>query len=74
MAVDALSRRYEDGGSATIASVVPDYQDVTSSYKADWNTKELLEQLVVDPLGKHGYTLANGLIRYQGRLVIGGDD
>ena len=72
LATHALSRCHEEDSSATITSVIPDwYQEVTSSYEADESTEELFQQLVVDHSAKPGYTLTNGLIRYQGKLVIG---
>ena len=48
-------------------------QEVSASYEVDVTAKELLQQLVVNPTAKPGYTLVNGIIRYQGRMVLGND-
>ena len=47
---------------------------MASNYETDESIRELLQQLVVDPNAKQGYTLTNGLIRNRGRLVIGKDE
>ena len=75
MAANALSRCYEEGDSVALTIVVPDwYREVASSYETDKNIQDLLQQLVVDPNARQGYTLTNGLIKYQGRLVIRKDE
>jgi len=72
MAVDALSICHEEGSSAAIIVITPDwYQEVVTSYEGDEKIKELLEQLILDPNGRPGYTLTKGVIRYHGRLIIG---
>ena len=44
LTADALSKCYEEGSSAAITTVVPNWcQEVVSSYKANENTKELLQ-------------------------------
>lgn len=48
-------------------------REVTTSYtKGEW-IKELMEQMVLDPDSKLGYTLRNGQLRYKERMVIGED-
>lgn len=75
LAADALSRCHEEGHSAALTVLVPDWhREVASSYENDESMRELLQQLVVDPSTKPGYTLINGLIRNKGRLVIGDDE
>jgi len=70
-ATNGLSRCFE-GASTTITSIIPDrYQEVTTSYEKGGWTKELLEQLILNPNSRQGFTLSNGLMRYKGRLVIG---
>ena len=69
---DALSRCHEEGSSVAITAFVPDwYQKVPASYERGEWTKELLEQLSIDDNSKPRYTILNGLLRYQGRLVAG---
>jgi len=65
VAADALYRYFEGGESTAITSAIPDcYQKLTASYEGDEWTKELLEQLVIDPSSRQGFTLTNGLLRY----------
>lgn len=72
--VDALSKCMEEGTSAAMTSLTLEwYLEMVSNYgKGDW-TKELIEQLTLDPTSRPGYTQRNGLLRYQKRLVIGDD-
>ena len=44
---------------------------MAKSYESDEQTETLLEQLIIDPASKEGYTLANGVMRLKGRLVVG---
>ena len=57
---------------ASIAFVILDWnQDITASYEQDDWSKGLMEQLILNPNSRLGFTLSNGVLRYQGRLVIG---
>ena len=48
-------------------------KELEDSYeKVEW-LKEILAQLIVNPTAVPNYTLANGLVRYKGRLVVGDD-
>ena len=72
IAADALSRCKEEGLTASITAVIPSWcKEVTSSYEGNEGLQTLLEQLIVDPDSKPGYSYTNGVIRYKGRLVIG---
>ena len=44
---------------------------MASSYHSDEQIKRILEQLVLDPNNKRGYTLQNGVLLYKGRIVLG---
>jgi len=67
LATNTLSWCFEEGHSNWC-------QEISLSYETDGTTKELLQWLVVNPIAKPGYTLTNGIIRYQGRLVLGNDE
>ena len=72
IAADALSRCREEGLTASIMAVIPTWcKEVASSYEGDEKLQMLLEQLIIDPDSKPGYSYTNGVIRYKGRLVIG---
>jgi len=59
LAANALSRCYEAGHAAALMVVVPDWhREVVLSYETDESIQELLQQLVVDPNAKQGYTLS----------------
>ena len=63
---DALSRCMEEALTASMITVVPDwYQEVSDSYSQDDWAKGM-EQLIVNPTSKPGFTLKNGVLRYQG--------
>ena len=69
---DALSRCQEKGETTAITALIPCwYQEVANSYNSDEQIKGFLEQLVLDPNSKRGYTLQNGVLRYKGMIVIG---
>jgi hypothetical protein len=46
-------------------------QEVTNSYITDKDMTELLQQLTIHSLDAHGYSLEYGIIKFQGRMVIG---
>ena len=75
---DTLSRCQEKGETTAITALILSlYQEVANSYELDEQIKGLLEQLVLYPTSKIGYTLKvgytlkNGLLRYKERIVIG---
>jgi len=77
VATDALSRRGNSGSEGSchaITAVAPEWvKELVQSYdQTDW-LRDLLPQLVTQPSGNQGYSLSNGLIRFQGRLVVGDD-
>lgn len=71
VAADALSRCHEEGSSAAITEVIPQwYLEVIDSYNGDERLKPLLEGLALGVDVGKGYTLNQGMLRYQGRVVI----
>ena len=70
---NALSRRKEKENCRAVSAVIPDWvKDISASYEnSDW-AKDLL-QLAIQLISTPGYTLAAGLIRFKGRLVVGED-
>lgn len=46
------------------------YREVINSYEGDEKLKPLLERLAIGAMWE-GYTLNIGMLRYQGRIVIG---
>jgi hypothetical protein len=68
-AADSLSRV----GHLMETSVChPDWlQEVVNSYITDTAMTELLQQLIVHSLDAQGYSLEHGIIKFQGRMVIG---
>ena len=71
-AVDGLSRCHEEGSATPITLVVPEwYQEVMNNYEGDEKIKELLERLAAGAKKEEGYTLVEGMLRYQGTVVIG---
>ena len=72
MAADALSRCHEEGSAATIITVIPKWcQEVIDNYEGDEKVKEILERLAVGPKEADEYTLVEGMLRYNGRIIIG---
>lgn len=75
LAANALSRCLEEGSAVAISTIVPDWcQEIAASYLSSDKTRELLQQLAVNPSSKPGYTLSNGMIRLRGKLVIGEEE
>lgn len=74
---DALSRREvkeNEGQCYGITAVVPEWVKVVEkSYESTNWVQSLLTKLAIQTREEKGYSLANGLIRFQGRLVIGDD-
>lgn len=72
LVADALSRRDEKGSCKAITVVTPEWiKEVVSSYVNTAWLQELLPQLVIHPHNQKGYTVANGVVRYKGKIVIG---
>jgi hypothetical protein len=70
-ATDSLSRV---GHLMEISTCRPEWlQEVLNSYTTDKDMTELLQQLTVHSPDEKGYSLDHGIIRYQGRMVIGTD-
>ena len=75
MAADALSRCHEEGSVAAIITVIPEWcQEVIDNYEGDEKVKEILERLAVGPKEADEYTLVEGMLRYNGRIVIGDNE
>ena len=71
-AADALSRVGHLLALQAISQVQPQWvQEVINSYVTDSRAQELLSQLAVHTPNDQGYSLHQGLIRYQGRLWVG---
>ena len=75
LVTDALSRRENTTSCHAISALVLDWvQGITSSYEGTTWIKEILTRLAVHSQEELGYTLKGGLLRYQGRVVIGEDE
>ena len=62
--VDALSRRDENVVCQFIIAIVPEWmKELEESYEKIELLKEILAQLVVNPIAVPNYTLVNGLMR-----------
>jgi hypothetical protein len=69
---DALSRAPHAQQLLTISSVVPAWiEQVTQSYLQDDHCLELLTKLSVDSTTVPNYTLANGILRHKGKVLVG---
>jgi hypothetical protein len=72
-AVDALSRKPNTESMRAISTVVPLWvNDVQTSYTGDSKCKELEEQLHIQADSVTHFSMTNGMIRYKGKLYIGG--
>ena len=70
---DALSRSKPTATLFTVTSCQPSWlDDVLSSYNCNPQAQKLLEQLAIreDPKGR--FTLQNGILRFRGRIWLGG--
>jgi hypothetical protein len=55
-----------------ISAVQPQWlEEIQSSYNFDPEATKLLSQLAVHPKGVSHYSLANGIIRYKGKIWLG---
>lgn len=73
-AADALSRREDAAEILAISQGVPVWlEDVKQGYLADPPTSKLLEQLATATVPEGAFQLRDGLIRYKGRLWLGGN-
>jgi hypothetical protein len=71
-AADALSRKPHTINSMVITSAIPLWViEVLDSYNEDTKCKELEEQLRISPIVVPNFTMANGLIRYKGKILVG---
>jgi hypothetical protein len=71
-AADALSRRPQQKHLSSISTTVPLWViDIMSSYSDDPKCKELEEQLRINNVVVHNYTLSSGIIRYKNRIYVG---
>lgn len=69
VAADALSRVSHLYALQAVSSVQPQWvQKVLNSYATDSQAQRLLAQLAVRNIDDQGYSLDNGLIRYQTKL------
>jgi len=72
VAADALSRCHEKGSLVAITTLVLEWcQEIITSYEGDEKVKALLEKVVVSREERDEYSLVGGMLRYQGRLVVG---
>jgi hypothetical protein len=71
-AADSLSRVGHLMEIQTASSCRPDWvTEVLNSYNTDTEMQQLLQQLAVHSPDEKGYSLEHGLIKFNGRLVIG---
>ena len=72
MAANALSRCHDEGSAAAITTVISEWcQEVIDNYEEDEHVKKILNRLAVEPKNVEGYALVEGMLRYNGRIVIG---
>lgn len=75
-ATDALSRRVHDATTELAALTVckPAWLEaITASYRQDATAQQLLARLALDPNSDEGYSLQEGVLRYNDRIWIGDD-
>jgi hypothetical protein len=71
--VDALSRATHSTEVMAISAAIPKWMEqVTSSYEQDNTCSDLITKLRIDPEAVPYFSLTNGLLRYKGKLFIGG--
>jgi ribonuclease HI len=71
--VDALSRATHSTEVMAISAAIPKWMEqVTSSYEQDNTCSDLITKLSIDPEVVPYFSLTNGLLRYKGKLFIGG--
>lgn len=72
---DALSRKEsEEGAIQAISGTIPEWiTEIVKSYETNEHCRKLTASLTLQPTDQNHYTYKQGLIRYKGRLYIGGD-
>jgi hypothetical protein len=71
---DALSRVTHSSEILAMSTVIPKWiEQVTTSYEQDNHCSELISKLTIDPQVVQHFTFSNGLLRYKGKLFIGGN-
>lgn len=71
-AADSLSRKTADMDSHAVVVTRPRWLEiVVEGYGKDSDTKNLLQELCLNPSNDQGYTLKDGVIRLQGRIWLG---
>jgi hypothetical protein len=69
---NALSRRPHHVHTMALTSIVPLWvNEVLDNYIEDVKYRELEEQLRISPTIVPHYTMVNGLIRYNGKILVG---
>lgn len=69
---DALSRATHSNSVMAISSVVPQWMaQVIKSYEQDIKCSDLITKLSIDPRAILNFSLSQGLLIYNGKLVIG---
>jgi len=71
-AVDALSRQAEPSSLAAISASTPKWLEIIlEGYQQDDQTKQLLTELSITGSNDKGFTLSDGLIKYENRIWLG---
>jgi hypothetical protein len=71
-AADALSQRPHNINVMAITAATPLWvTEVLDSYKEDAKCKELEEQLRISPTALPNFSMANSLLRYKGKILVG---
>ena len=71
-AVDALSRQAEPSSLAAISASTPKWLEIIlEGYQQDDQTKQLLTELSITGSNDKGFTLNDGLIKYENRIWLG---
>lgn len=72
-AADALSRSLPAETLMGVTSCQPTWlEDIIASYNSNQQSERLLEQLVIRPNLKGRFSLVQGLVRFRGRIWLGG--
>lgn len=72
VAVDALSRRFEDGDCYEISTAQPKWaEEIMASYIDDEEAQKLITQLSLDPAAVVGLQLQDGILRHNVKVWVG---
>ena len=74
-AADALSRVWEEAPLMAISVSSPSWLDkLQQGYQEHADTKQLLAELSISGENERGFSLQNGIIKYKGKIWVGGNE